>query len=711
MQIEKKAVLVWTPFVRTDYTLNNALSDEERSALSTPRSRLHYLTHVPIPTLLQPLRDISLRSGIGPGAIKITLLTILTETAKRGEPCWVWPEEVWLMLYKQKQLSGPLLSALAFHLGDCPLPLHKARCRQPALYACAVFGHGFFYQELRRLLSTLITLGYSPSTQDKHISGALGMLMLENRDPRLEKFTEELLKQGQDYRSHGIARNVGKVSQGLAAMGILPRPLRMRGYMPWRDKSTEGIAPEWVAWCRRWRETSVLRPKTQESHYSFVLRVGLWLAQEHPHIREPGDWTFSTCASFIAALGKVKVDEWSLTAEKAHHHVSARAGLPLMSNSRAGFLSALRRFFVDYELWGWGKLKLNPYRHLATPNTPSFSRTVHPRVIDDPVWLKLIWASQNLRKEDMLTDIQYPFEMIQAMAVIWTHAGLRQNEVLRLTTGCIHEQVDDIVPDDGHPIPAGTLCYLNVPAGKTSKAFVKPIAGVVKKYVDLWLHMRPQGQAALFDERTGEKVNYLFQFRGKQVGQTFLNSTVIPVLCARSGVSRDDSQGRITSHRGRASAVTALASVPQGMTLHELMEWCGHSCPRSTLHYLRIRPTRLAASFVKADKISHMISVLIDHDSKAMTESGPALYYDLGELYCTNPFWSSCPHRMACIGCDFSLPKMSAKAQILESKASIRRYLEEIPLTPDEKFIVERDIEKLDYFIQKTGKHSNSEKE
>lgn len=244
MQIEKKSVLVWTPFVRTDYTLNNALPDEERSALRTPGSRLQYLTHVPIPTLLQPLRDICLRSGIGPGAIKITLLRILTETAKRGEPCWVWPEEAWLMLYQQKQLSGPLLSALAFHLGDCPMPLHKARCRQPALYACAVFGHGFFYQELRRLLSTLITLGYSPSTQDKHISGALGMLMLENRDPRLEKFTEELLKQGQDYRSHGIARNVGKVSQGLAAMGILPRPLRMRGYTAWRDKSTEGIAPE-----------------------------------------------------------------------------------------------------------------------------------------------------------------------------------------------------------------------------------------------------------------------------------------------------------------------------------------------------------------------------------------------------------------------------------------------------------------------------------
>ena len=215
-------------------------------------------------------------------------------------------------------------------------------------------------------------------------------------------------------------------------------------------------------------------------------------------------------------------------------------------------------------------------------------------------------------------------------------------------------------------------------------------------YVDLWLQERPAEQVALSDERTGEKVHYLFQFRGRQAGGAMLNNTLIPILCARAGVPCEDSRGRITSHRGRASAVTA-----QGMTLHELMEWAGHSCPHSTLHYIRVRPTRLAAAFVKADKISHMIGVLIDHDSQAMTDTVPALYYDLGELYCTNPFWSNCPHRMACIGCDFSLPKSSARAVALESRTSIRRYLEEVPLTPDEQAIAAGDIEKMDTFISK----------
>ncbi|MCH9408166.1 site-specific recombinase [Pantoea agglomerans] len=147
--------------------------------------------------------------------------------------------------------------------------------------------------------------------------------------------------------------------------------------------------------------------------------------------------------------------------------------------------------------------------------------------------------------------------------------------------------------------------------------------------------------------------------------------------------------------------MTALASVPQGMSLYELMQWSGHSSPQSTMHYIRIRPTQLAASFVKADRVAHMISVLIVHDPAAASLMGPATYYDLGDSFCTNPFWSSCPHRMACIGCDFNLPKQSAKGMLLEGKASIKRYLEEVPLTPDERAIVEADAEKLEVALRK----------
>ena len=95
----------------------------------------------------------------------------------------------------------------------------------------------------------------------------------------------------------------------------------------------------------------------------------------------------------------------------------------------------------------------------------------------------------------------------------------------------------------------------------------------------------------LTDDRTGKKVRVLFQYRGKPAGSAILNRTVIPMLCARGGVPLEDRGGMIISQRGRASAVTALASLPQGMSLYELMQWTGHVMPQSTMHYIRIRPT------------------------------------------------------------------------------------------------------------------------
>lgn len=90
-----------------------------------------------------------------------------------------------------------------------------------------------------------------------------------------------------------------------------------------------------------------------------------------------------------------------------------------------------------------------------------------------------------------------------------------------------------------------------------------------------------------------------------------------------------------------------------------------------------------------------MINVLIDYDPEATSLTGLATYYDLGDSYCTNIFWSSCQHRMACIGCDFNLLKQSARGLVLENKSSVRRNIEEVPLTPDKRTIVEKVSHKI----------------
>ena len=140
------------------------------------------------------------------------------------------------------------------------------------------------------------------------------------------------------------------------------------------------------------------------------------------------------------------------------------------------------------------------------------------------------------------------------------------------------------------------------------------------------------------------------------------------------------------------------------MSLLELMQWAGHRSPKSTLYYIRIKPAQLAGAFAKADQMAHLIEVLVDHAAVVSGDAAkgePYRYYDLGSSYCSNPFWSTCQHRMACAGCDFNIPKNSAKGEALAAKAFLHRYLEEVPLTPDEQLIVKGDLKKLEIMLER----------
>ena len=56
---------------------------------------------------------------------------------------------------------------------------------------------------------------------------------------------------------------------------------------------------------------------------------------------------------------------------------------------------------------------------------------------------------------------------------------------------------------------------------------------------------------------------------------------------------------------------------------------------------------------------------------------------------------------MACAGCSFNLPKVSAKGMAVEALASVTRLLEEVPLSPDERAAAEGDMAALDGMLAK----------
>jgi Phage integrase family len=690
------------------YDRDPALTVEEIRTFDTwAASPLFKLGEYRLPRLFRPLSDVLSPDDLDLQCRLRTIRFVLEEVGRRRRAYWGWGDVDWLDLLRSpaatsNKVTKPHLLAIAYVLGDFRR-MHDLRCFSLPLTARAVFGAALFDSECQRLLEVLRRVGYGEACMPSFMPATFAAVALENGSPLLETLNEAVLERVAGRYRATIRTRVTRVSHGLTLLGILSKPLNRRPPASWRGRSTEGVHPEWARWCQRWRDTSTFRSQARGTHYSYMLRTGLWLAKKHPEVTSPAHWSVETCADFLAAVDRLTVGEWSLASTNQERFPNR--GKPLDADTKSGMFQAIRRFLTDCQLWEWTTLRCNPRYHLATPTSVKRHLGVNPRTIDDATWLKLVWASLNLESSDLpRARFRYPFEAMQAIAVIWTHAGLRGNEIVRLRLGCARAQDDAIVDDAGASIAPGTLCYLDVPAGKTFTSFSKPVAAAVKLYVDAWAAVRPE-QATAVDEVTGERASFLFQYRGQPMSNDVLNRTVIPILCTKAGVPRHDSRGPITSHRGRASAVTALANAPQGMTLLELMTWCGHRNPQSTMYYVRVKPTRLAGAFARADRMAHMIEVVVDQEAiaggSAARDAAPWKYYDLGDSYCSNAFWSTCPHRMACAGCFFNVPKSSARGQALEAQRSAARLLEEVWLSPDERAAVEGDVTALQGMLAK----------
>lgn len=576
-----------------------------------------FITRSQLPRLYAPLADALLHDGVDRNNRLRSVKYVLVEVGRLGEAYWGWSEQRWLDLIDRRPVPSQAsmmshLATLAYLLCGVKRFYDLKRNTYLAATARLVFGSEVFNRECDRLMTALERVGFKCVTLRSFMPSVIAAVALEGGDPRLERFDNTILERTRSLYTGRIGKKVIMLANGLAALGLIRQPIRFRLYASRRGAEPDDINAEWMDWCRRWLQTFTLRERSRQATYNCLLRIGVWLVRTHPEVTGPEPWTVDICADFVAAVDRLVVGEWACSS--FDYRMAPTIGKPLCPPSKIFVLQVMRRFLSDVQSWEWVRLRCNPRYHLATPRTILQHVKVNPRTIDDAVWLKLIWASLNLEPEDLVENGRYPFELLKAIAVVWTHAGLRSNEIIRLRLGCARPQGDDIVSETADVTPAGNLCYLDVPAGKTLAAHTKPVNVVVRARIEDWARIRPE-QHRLLDRRTGELASFLFQIRNRTVDKRVVNNTLIPTLCAKAGVRREDSMDRITSHRGRASAVTALASVPKGMTLMELAEWCGHRSPELTMHYIRIKPTRLASAFAKADQMAHMVAVLIDHDA------------------------------------------------------------------------------------------------
>ena len=636
---------------------------------------------------------------------------IILEMHRLEKNYWSWTQDDWLEVlcsseevFRKKYGScgncRQYVLAIAWLL--CGFNrLEAAGCFYHYRLSVKVFGRPATEAAVNKLQENMQRLGFVAA--DNNIRNALLLSMLCQRQVDPEKLELETLKRVITYGPVYMRRSAATLSRIFAAMGLFPAGIdhrileRRRPHGEYR--ATSNVPEEWLRWCERWRKTAIKAPSSELSTWYRILQCGRWLKATHPDIHSPADWSRDIALEYVAAVCQMKIGQWS----EPRHMYQNRIGQLMTASARAGILQAIRVFFRDLQEWGLIIVRFNPVRTFRLPRAIRASIGPAPRVVADDIWSKLVWAGLNLQEQDLHYGEQlyyrYPFSMVRALCVLWLFGGLRRDEILRMRTGCIRWQNDE---HQG----GSRICLLDVPVNKTSTAFTKPVDPIVGEYIDCWEKER-NIQPDQLDLKTGELVSYLFMHKAARISQSYINKSLIPMLCRKAGVPNKDIRGTITSHRARATIASQLFNAREPLGLFELQRWLGHSSPSSTQHYIDITPTKLAGSLSKAgyfERNRRMVSVLIDQDaisSGQMQKGEPWRYYDLGHGLCSYDFFEQCPHRMACAKCSFYLPKSSSEAQYIEGLQNLLKMMQEIPLTDDEQAAVNNDIGAIDKLLEK----------
>jgi integrase len=720
------------PIDLSRYDRNRLLSDKELAALRAlgwqVRRRHGYdrdaASWQVIDRLVAPLDDARAALGWLPDqvnhrrAITDAIGLVLHRCASENTSYWAWTPHDWARLIGTDRASftagwpawlepftRPYVTSLAYLL--CQFTNFELIGSYGRLaLARRVFGQQPIQHALDEISGVLNGWGYRSTAGSHHgLRRILCEVLLLNRSPRLADLSGDTLLalRQQPALSRWNQDAIHAIHRAVAALGYTHPPAAPRtstGPAP-----ITGAAASWSQWVDRWAQTSTLTPKVRTTYRTILAKAGRWLAEQHPDITSPEQWTRQTCAAWLAAVDRLSAGDY------VQHRTGSptRWGTPLSARTKASYIKVVRVFLRDCQEWEWIPRRFDPIVALTTPRSIQTLIGPNPRVIADDIWAKLLWAGLNLKPEDITTNrygFIYPVELVRAITLTWLFSGLRSDETTRLRLGCIRWQHHDVpIPGNSDQVLArDAICLLDLPVHKTGTAFTKPVDPLLGQAIDAWQSLRPH-QPKMLDPKTGEQVDFLYAYRARRVGKTYINQTIIPMLCAKAGVPTFDVRGAITSHRARSTIATQLYNAKEPMTLFELQAWLGHRSLTATQHYAKLTPTTLAKAYSDAGYFTRnlrAIEVLIDRDavtSSATAAHEPWQHYDLGHGYCGYTFFEQCPHRMACARCDFYTPKHSTKAELLEAKTNLQRMTTTIPLTDDELAAIQDGQAALDHLL------------
>ncbi|MGH8917318.1 MAG: hypothetical protein ACRD0H_03110, partial [Actinomycetes bacterium] len=272
--------------------------------------------------LLQPLEAVNAGLDSPPTphrrrAMLDVVAVLLVRSTELDRTVWGWTTPEWVHLLGRDQAEfrrhapawagdevRPYLAAHAHLLGHFS-EFHLLGSFQRLTLSWRIFGRDRVNGEIARVRAVLSEWGYQLGREDDALLPVvLSQLLLFNHSPHLEDLTTALFDRFRGDRLLRGARlnTLYALQRAVAALGFCDPPHPRTGG---HSARASGGAPTWQQWVDRWHATSTLTPRTRGHVRSSLLKVGRWLAAEHPEAADPATWTRQTCAAWVATLDRM----------------------------------------------------------------------------------------------------------------------------------------------------------------------------------------------------------------------------------------------------------------------------------------------------------------------------------------------------------------------------------------------------------------------
>ncbi|WP_293988515.1 hypothetical protein [Streptomyces sp.] len=222
------------------------------------------------------------------------------------------------------------LIAYAYLLGEFTAFKQLGRFMRPSL-ARRVFGAGPVDVAVEQVCTVLAGWGYR---RDAHkLEAVVCQVLLLNRSPRLEDLSTGALGELRESPAMGgqWVKDLHGVHRVVASLGHVDPPRLGPEAGP---VAMEGVASGRAGWVERWYATSTLISKIRRSYRSVLAKMGRWLAADHPEVNEPSQWTRQACASWVTAVDRMAVGDFSQWTDGMRSQ--GRLGKPLTAQSKSG---------------------------------------------------------------------------------------------------------------------------------------------------------------------------------------------------------------------------------------------------------------------------------------------------------------------------------------------------------------------------------------